>query len=102
MAESAPRPPVAAAGATQIMGYARGPDAARANTRDAVIPLARGPAGGERDRAVSFMSSNDRAVAGTVVALDGPGPAGWAVLDLERPTVWDANYLWVQLARGAD
>lgn len=48
------------------------------------------------------MATNDREVAGEVVALDGPGPAGWAVLDLDRPTVWDANYVWVQRARGAD
>ena len=65
-------------------------------------PLVAGPAGGERDRAVAFMSTNDREVAGDVVAFDGTGPSGWAVLDLDRPTVWDANYLWVQRARGAD
>src|SRR5207302_7071501 len=77
-------------------------DGERAIRREAVSPVQPGPAGGERDRAVAFMATNDRGVAGEVVALDGPGPAGWAVLDPDRPNVWDANYAWVHRARGAD
>jgi GNAT superfamily N-acetyltransferase len=57
-------------------------------------------AAGERERALAFVSAIDREVAGDVVEIAG-GPIGWAIVDRRRPTVWDANYVWVQRARGA-
>jgi ribosomal protein S18 acetylase RimI-like enzyme len=47
------------------------------------------------------VCANDREVAGEVVDITG-GPIGWAVVDRRRPTVWDANYIWVQRARATD
>ena len=58
--------------------------------------LTRPGSGGERDRALAFVAANDRAVAGELVELGGDGPSGWAVLDRGRPSVWDANYIWLR------
>jgi ribosomal protein S18 acetylase RimI-like enzyme len=58
-------------------------------------------AAGERERALAFVCANDREVAEEVIEITG-GPIGWVVVDRARPTVWDANYLWVQRARATD
>ncbi len=59
----------------------------------------------QRASALAFVCANERAVAGELVQLEDLGPegiTGWAVIDRERPLVWDANYLWVQRAGAAD
>lgn len=63
----------------------------------------------ELKRATAFLAHADRAVAGDlapVAVLDGHGAAlaaeAWMVVNRERPTLWDANYVWVAAAGGAD
>ena len=63
----------------------------------------------ELRRATAFLAETDRAVAGEVApvaVLDDDGarlPAeAWLVIDRARPALWDANYVWVAAAGGAD